>query len=76
MTLSFLSTELELSVDDVESLLVDMIMDERISAHIDQMSGIVTLDKVGRSVKDTFYKRIGDWAEVLEKSTQQLTHRE
>jgi hypothetical protein len=39
VTLKFLVAELSLNIEDVESLLVDMILDERITAHIDQIKG-------------------------------------
>jgi hypothetical protein len=35
--------ELSLNIEDVESLLVDMILDDRITAHIDQIKGYYTL---------------------------------
>lgn len=45
VTVAFLARELALNVDEVESLLVDMILDQKLSAHIDQIKGHVILEQ-------------------------------
>jgi hypothetical protein len=43
VTIAFIARELALDVPEVEALLVDMILDEKLDAHIDQIKGHVVL---------------------------------
>jgi hypothetical protein len=43
VTIAFIARELALDVPEVEALLVDMILDEKLDAHIDQIRGHVVL---------------------------------
>lgn len=45
VTVAFLARELALNTDEVESLLVDMILDQKLAAHIDQIKGHVILEQ-------------------------------
>jgi COP9 signalosome complex subunit 2 len=63
VTLDFLSSELALTKDEVELLLVDMILDQRIDASIDQIHGVVIL---GRDHdRDVLLDAIDDWSRTL-----------
>jgi COP9 signalosome complex subunit 2 len=82
VTLAFLAEELSLSVPDVESLLVDMILDDRLSAQIDQIRGYVTLTGKGRASVDdrqTMESKtlhaLGRWADTLGNVTGVLASR-
>jgi len=85
--MDFLASELDLSIVELESLLVDMIMDERISAQIDQIGGILELTKngphpgassgtVSNKEPKSVHKALGDWAEALKISSESLANRE
>ena len=76
--MEFLAVELELSVEDVESLLVDMIMDSRIDARIDQITGLVTIGRTGRSdtkAEDDIMKTLSEWADTLGQVTESFVNR-
>ena len=75
--MNFLAKELTLSNDDIESLLVDMIMDNRINASIDQINGFVTLNNQSKQheLTDNIYKSLGKWADILDESTQNFVNR-
>jgi len=78
VTLSFLAEELSLSVTDVESLLVDMILDDRLAAHIDQIKGYVTLTGKGlreETMENKTLQALGRWADTLGSVTANLPHR-
>lgn len=82
VTLAFLAEELSLSVPDVESLLVDMILDDRLSAQIDQIRGYVTLMGKGRASVDdrqTMESKtlhaLSRWADTLGSVTGVLASR-
>ena len=52
VTLAFLGVQLSMPVDEVEGLLVDLILDDRLAAQIDQLQGVLVLDdKRGNSDK-------------------------
>ena len=65
-TLQFLGRELSLSLQEVEALLVDMILDGKLLAQIDQINGHVILGSGGRETTATKkMKAIGKWADNL-----------
>jgi len=64
--LSYLSRELSLNDNEVERLLVDMILDQRLAAQIDQINGCLILkDNQQESITKKKLKSIGKWAENL-----------
>ena len=69
VTLKYLGQELSLDADEVEGLLVDMILDERISARIDQIHGYVQLGGDRESVESKKLKSLAKWADTLANST-------
>ena len=75
VTLKFLADELSLSVEDVESLLVDMILDDRVVAYIDQIKGFVTLGKGRESVETKTLISLSNWADILGNVTNGIADR-
>lgn len=75
VTLKFLAEELSLTVEYVESLLVDMILDERVAAHIDQIKGYVTLGRDRESVEIKTLKSLSKWADILGNVTDGIADR-
>lgn len=65
VTMAYLATELSLSIDEVESLLVDMILDERLSAQIDQIHGYVIVTDTRVCVANKKSQGLGKWADKL-----------
>ena len=64
--MSYLSRELSLTDDEIERLLVDMILDERLSAQIDQINGCLILKGTSTdSITDKKLKSIGKWCDNL-----------
>lgn len=64
-TLQFLAKELSLSVPELESLLVDLILDGQLSAQIDQIQAHVVLGGGRETTAVKKMKAIGKWAENL-----------
>lgn len=75
VTLKFLADELSLSITDVESLLVDMILDERLSAHIDQIKGFVALGDNRESIEMKTLQSLSKWADILGNVTAGIANR-
>lgn len=64
--LSYLSRELSLNDNELERLLVDMILDQRLVAQIDQINGCLILKgNQQESVTEKKLKSIGKWADNL-----------
>ena len=72
-TIKFLSQELDLTEVETESLLVDMILDGQLNAHIDQLGGYVTLYRSKSDSSNEVVELLGDWAEALNNATVGLT---
>ena len=68
----FLGKELSLSIEEVERLLVDMILDERIMARIDQIHGYVILGGDRESVTSKKLKSLVKWADALTIASESL----
>ena len=75
VTLKFLADELSLNTEDVESLLVDMILDNRVVAHIDQIKGYVTLGGERESVETKTLQSLCMWADTLGNVTAGIANR-
>jgi PCI domain len=75
VTLKFLADELALSITDVESLLVDMILDGRVRAHIDQIKGFVTLGSDMESVEIKTLQSLAKWADILGNVTTGIANK-
>lgn len=78
VTLGFLARELSLNESEVESLLVDMILDGRLSAHIDQINAYVLLDGNGmlhEDVKSKKLQSLAKWADVLANVSSSFQNR-
>ena len=76
VTLQFLGRELSLSVDEVESLLVDMILDNRINALIDQTTNFVTLHNNSNSLVNTSKNEtLIKWIESLNHASYNFSNK-
>ncbi|EWM26019.1 cop9 signalosome complex subunit 2 [Nannochloropsis gaditana] len=68
MTLAHVAKELRLSREEIESLLVDLILDKRIKGQIDQIGGFVLLRPEGRSSSGK-HAALARWADALQAGT-------
>ncbi len=82
VTLAFLARELALTEPEVEELLVDLILDDRLAAHIDQTTGHVVLgagtSAAGASGGDRAQQHlnsIAKWAEALATANESFGSR-
>ena len=77
VTIAFIARELSLNEDEVEGLLVDMILDQKLSAQIDQIKGHVVLQSSDHDVgssssnngnggsEEELYASLSRWADKL-----------
>ena len=63
--LEFVARELGLAAGDVESLLVDMILDKRIVGKVDQINGFLQLGDGKSSLLSKKYDSIAKWTAAL-----------
>jgi len=65
VTLTYLAKELSLTTEEVEGLLVDMILDERLFAQIDQIHGHVIITDTRLSLANKKSQGLANWADAL-----------
>ena len=70
---ALVANELKLSVDDVELLLVELILDKRIFGKIDQINGFLLLNGESNSIASKKYDAIDKWTATLESLSTNLT---
>ncbi|CAM9831385.1 unnamed protein product, partial [Phaeothamnion confervicola] len=75
ITLAFVARELKLPAEEVESLLISMILDERIRGRIDQVEGYLLLGDGRASLSNKRYDAIARWADALGGLTTALADR-
>lgn len=75
VTLLFLSHELSLNEEEVELLLVDMILDNRLVASIDQVTGHVFLSESQTTTSDLTMNAINKWTNTLSNITENFVNR-
>jgi len=63
ITIQYISEELNIPMDDVEGLLVQLILDNRVDGYIDQMAHVLILKPVVK--QDARYNALGKWAAQL-----------
>eukprot|EP01038_Epipyxis_sp_PR26KG_P007651 gene7651-10413_t len=74
VTLSFLGRELSLNIDEVEALLVDMILDEKINASINQTNGHVIIHN--QNVEPNCMNDVvSQWAKSLSDANENISNR-
>lgn len=61
--MSFIAEELQITVQEVEFLLVALILDGKLSGTIDQMNGVLSINKSAEG--DKRYAAMGKWAKQL-----------
>eukprot|EP01036_Dinobryon_divergens_P029451 gene29451-38547_t len=69
VTLPFLANELLIQPEEVETMLVEMILDNKLDAAIDQSTDQVTLHRTqqNQSLEDRRTQQLGEWAANMEK---------
>ena len=72
VSFDFLVTELLMSQDEVETLLIEMILDNRLNATIDQVNGCILLNKVSSSLPDIEMEKISRLADLLTSASASL----
>lgn len=76
VTMSFIARELALSAEEVEALLVDMILDQKLSAHIDQIKGHLVLQhQAAVDSSDELFVALNSWADSLALSNEGFGNR-
>ena len=70
--IEFVARELKLELSDVEMLLVDMILDQRIFGKIDQINGFLLLGGEKSSVLSKKYDAVEKWNSTLKSLSQNL----
>lgn len=70
--IEFVARELKLEMSDVEMLLVDMILDQRIFGKIDQINGFLLLGGEKSSVLSKKYDAVEKWNSTLKSLSQNL----
>ncbi len=78
VTMSFLARELAMAVEDVEEILVDLILDDRLVARINQTSGHVTLSGSSSVTEQSSLLQMNSlarWADTLTSANDNFASR-
>ena len=73
--LRFLMRELNVSLDQVEELLMSLILDGKIQGKIDQVRGYVELDRSNGNVNKSRYEAMGKWNGEVDKLSAVVGHK-
>ncbi len=69
--ISFLASELAMSDAEVEDILVDMILDDKLrGARLDQLQGLVNLGGDQESLEQEKVRSLRDWAATVAAATE------
>lgn len=72
VTFDFLVDELLMPREEVEILLIEMILDRRLQASIDQVKGCVLFNRAGPSSDDRELERVEKLADILSSMSAKL----
>lgn len=76
VTIAFIARELALTTEEVEALLVDMILDQKLAAHIDQIQGHLVLQhQAAQDSADELFVALNLWADSLALSNEGFGNR-
>eukprot|EP00611_Tribonema_gayanum_P020471 TRINITY_DN3740_c0_g1_i1.p1 TRINITY_DN3740_c0_g1~~TRINITY_DN3740_c0_g1_i1.p1 ORF type:complete len:436 (-),score=200.11 TRINITY_DN3740_c0_g1_i1:653-1960(-) len=75
INLAFMARELNLPEPAVEGLLVELILDERLSGSIDQLQGFLQVGEDDADNSPKKYEALMGWSDELRKATTALTSR-
>ena len=75
VTLQFLVDRLNLTVEEIERILVDLILDEKLDGLIDQSSSHVSINPAKRDIHAEKRKHIADWIANLNSTNQDIDNR-
>lgn len=70
--LSFLATNLNVSVDEIRSLLSELILEEKLEGQIDQVHGFLEL-RASEQLEAQKYRAMQTWGQTLLEINKQLT---
>ena len=70
--LAFLAKELQVSVEDIRSLLSELILEEKIKGQIDQLNGFLEVSSAGQEAASK-HLAMRDWAKTLQSLHLELT---
>lgn len=70
VTMNFLARELRLDMGELEQMLVDVILEGRLDASIDQIRGIVEINRTVESLETKKLKAISAWADAVSKYSE------
>ena len=70
VTIAFLARELTIDVEELEQMLVDVILEGRLDASIDQIRGIVEINRTVESLETRKIKAISAWADAVSKYSE------
>jgi COP9 signalosome complex subunit 2 len=73
--MDFISKEINISKPEVESLLVELILDHRIVGKIDQTNDFLLLSDTKNSVSAMKYEALGKWTDTLASLTKAVHNR-
>lgn len=73
MRIEYISRSLNISVKDVRALLAELILERRIDGSIDQLSGVVEINKMDLQ-KETRYQALDQWSASLVNIHMNLTN--
>ena len=72
ITLAFIADGLNITEPEVEAVLVELILDRRLSGRIDQKRGFLELQDSKKTATSSKYEAIGKWANALEALSKNL----
>ena len=75
VTISFLAKELTIDATEVESMLVDMILEGRLVAQIDQINGFAVIGLKTNSLESRKLKALSGWADALSQYSENFCHK-
>lgn len=75
VTIQFLADRLSLTTEEIERILVDLILDEKLDGLIDQSCGHVCINPLKRDVHADKQKHIADWIASLNTINQDFDNR-
>eukprot|EP00752_Nemacystus_decipiens_P013861 g12307.t1 len=75
ITMSFMAGELNLKVEEVETLLIDLILDQRLHAKIDQIEGFLLLEGSKETTTSRKHDAMERWSNALKSLNLHLVER-
>lgn len=74
VTMAFLAKELTIDMAELEQMLVDVILEGRLDAHIDQVRGVVEMNRV-ESLEIRKIKAVSIWVDAVSKYSESFCNK-